>query len=88
MIFTYVNTYLTGKINKYNTVCFKYIVLFLIAIFVHYELKMFQYKYCTKNMFLYYLMKNSNLCIFLDTYSQIIEQCISVKLDMTINKIT
>ncbi len=33
-------------------------------------------------------MKNSNLCLFLDTYSKIIEQCISGKLDLIINKLT
>ncbi len=76
-----------NKDFKNYCVLMHYCLLFLIIIFTHYELKVIQYKYCTKNIFVYYLMNNSNLCIFLDAYTKIIEKCISVQLDTIFNKL-
>lgn len=76
-----------NKDFKKYCVVMQYCLLFLIIIFTHYELKVIQYRYCTKNVFVYYLMNNSNLCISLDTYTKLIEKCISVKLDTIFNKL-
>lgn len=77
------------SIKYYNHVSyyFKHICFVLIVLILHYEFKMLHYKYCTKNIFIYYLMNKSNLCMHLDTYTRIIENCISFKVDTMIQKL-
>ena len=65
----------------------KHIIFILFVLILHYEFKMIHYKYCTRNIFIYYLMNKSNLCIYLDTYTRIIENCISFKVDTIIHKL-
>ena len=65
----------------------KTFIIVFIVLLLHYEFKMLHYKYCTKNIFIYYLMNKSNMCIYLDTYTRIIENCISIKIDTIIQKL-
>ena len=65
----------------------KHFIFILVVLLLHYEFKMWHYNYCTKNVVIYYLMNKSNLCIYLDTYTRIIENCISFKIDKVIQKL-
>ena len=65
----------------------KYCFIIATVLLLHYEFKMLHYKYCTKNIFIYYLMNKSNMCIYLDAYTRIIENCISIKIDTIIQKL-
>ena len=58
-----------------------YGIVFVGTFTIHYKMKELQHSYCTGNIIKYYLMRNSNLCRYLDTYSKLLESVISIKLD-------
>jgi hypothetical protein len=73
------------KYNNYVKYYSIYSLIIFLFIVVHYEMKVLQFNYCSKNIFIHYLMKNSNMCMYLDTYSKAIEKLMFYKLDNTVN---
>jgi hypothetical protein len=64
-----------------------HVILYYVLYLMHERLQSMYYKKCNSNIIRFYMLKDSNMCRFIGTLSQLLEKVVFVRLDIFIGNL-